>query len=213
MDDLDLEKYYTPEWAVRALIRRIRLADLNVAEPCAGEGHIADVLREETRCNSVVTGDIDPEADTVTTHDARDREIYLPNTFFGAADVIITNPPYSGDRGSASEVLEPMINVFNGPVFALLRISFLEPASGRWPLLEQLDSVLMLPRVEYEVPDDEKYPGNQMTSAWLGWFSGTQAKMSRGTLQYETVSKRERNRLMGQVALPGTETEVEEWDV
>lgn len=97
--DDSLDYFPTPPWATRALIERAlpelptsyrALAISSVWEPACGEGHIAEVLREYFRF--------------VSYSDIHDYGYGTVQDFFdqpdGAADWIITNPPF-GDKAEA----------------------------------------------------------------------------------------------------------------
>lgn len=174
-----LDRYFTPEWATEALLDSINPflpRGVCICEPCAGMGHIVRVL-ERYNYRNILAGDIDPESPFCNGVDAT-RSEELKNEY-SDADIVITNPPYNADTGSAKDVIWSLINGLDVPVFALLRLSFLEKASNRGPILEQMDSILILPRVKFEgpaIPEDSNGPGE--TSAWMLWRPGTDVNPS-----------------------------------
>lgn len=94
------DAYLTPAWCVRALLRTgvFPLDNLSVLDPCAGEGNILRVCRDEysATCQAI---EIREECRPAL------REICGPHVFiadaladqfsFGLDPVVITNPPYS----------------------------------------------------------------------------------------------------------------------
>ena len=117
------DQYFTPSSAItRRLLDRHGWTSGTALEPCAGDGAIADVLRQYGM--TVRTGDIDPElAPDIVWNFAVDgfdhQERY---------DFVITNPPFN----LANEVVRAALTL--SPVVAmLLRITWIEPcASRRW---------------------------------------------------------------------------------
>jgi hypothetical protein len=160
-----LDRYYTPSFCTEVLksIYGERLRHKVIGEPCAGEGHISDVLRKD---NGIIEGDIDPE----TPHrsvDATDEKAV--KEFYKDCDIIVTNPPYSAETGTAAEVINTLLTL-DIPVFALLRITFLEPCLDRDNLVKDLSSVITLPRVQFESPEwDDEPSSNPATSCWFVW--------------------------------------------
>ncbi len=84
-----LDYFPTPPWATRALVDHLALRGVlgkfdRVLEPCAGGGHMAEVLRET---NAVEASDVHDYGVGYDVADVRDRSIT-------GADWVITNPPF-----------------------------------------------------------------------------------------------------------------------
>ena len=107
--------YQTPRWAIEKLLE-VETFDGDILEPCSGGGAISMVL-EEYGYN-------------VSSQDIRDdKGVYGKGgeDFFnyeGEVDNIVTNPPYF----CAKEFVEKALEVSNGKVAMLLKLSFLEGA-------------------------------------------------------------------------------------
>jgi len=128
-----LEFFPTPPWATRALIhdvlipRRVPVADASVWEPAAGEGHMAETLREFFA--RVHASDI---------HDY--GRGYQVGSFVGdgldAPDPkphwIITNPPFN----LGVSFVERALREATCGVAMFVRTQFLETA-GRWALFDR----------------------------------------------------------------------------
>lgn len=170
----DLERYYTPKWVTKSFLEYISLSspysslsDVDkIAEPCAGQGWIVDVLEDEGF--EVIAGDVDPESpyDYV---DATDKQQITEA--YSDCDLILTNPPYNADTGTASEVIEVLLTL-DIPLIALLRITYLEPCDDRPHLLKGLDRVVTYPRFDFHCVDKEDSNGNPATSCWMMWNLG-----------------------------------------
>lgn len=142
-----LDRYYTPTWAVLALLRRLNLKPgTHVLEPFAGTGRIAEALREAD-CR-VVTNDLDDgvEADY---HDDF-RSWYWSISKF---PWIITNPPYKTAKGDSLDWVK-LCRERSRNTALLLRAAWLEPARSRAEFLatDPPTSLLFLPRVNFDGP-------------------------------------------------------------
>lgn len=197
--DDSLDRYYTPEWAIRALLEFIDVEGLTVSEPCAGRGDIVKPLLE-AGTDGVIASDIAPQRDIEFQGDAT-LPVHVPGGLPEAhlkSDIVITNPPYSADSGSASEVITNLINELDKPVWALLWLSGLEPTDSRYPLIESLSRLIILPRVHFTGPAINKNSGCPGScSAWFGWIPGEMDQPAT----VEVVSKRQKKRLKGQRSL------------
>ena len=151
----ELDAYFTAPWMTRTLLREHHIAG-RVLEPCAGDGSIANVLRDTDL--EVDTNDIDPNRPADTHCDAAEM-------FFGEYDWIVTNPPYQMPL-CLNIVLNTLQQARVG-VAMLLRLSFLEPTRARAPFWKQypLSRLLVLPR--YSFTGDGK--SDSVTTAWFVW--------------------------------------------
>jgi hypothetical protein len=120
-----LDFFPTPPWATRALLEHVRCqwSDASVWEPAAGEGHMAEVLRES--CWRVHASDI---------HDY--GRGYAIGDFTGGLpraecpfrpDWVITNPPFN----EAQAFLDRALGEARDGVAMLLRLVWLE-GGDRW---------------------------------------------------------------------------------
>lgn len=191
--DDHLDRYYTPAWATRALLERIDVEGLGVSEPCAGDLHIHQVLCEYAP-EWVNLTDVYPQYSDVEFCDATDPG--MTYMMHGDSDIVITNPPYNADTGSASDVISTLLEALDCDVWALLRLSFLEPCGDRFELLERMDRTIVLPRVHYTGPAVSESGSNPETSVWCGWLQDPWYERN-----IEFVSKAERDRLKGQTDL------------
>jgi hypothetical protein len=197
--DDSLDRYYTPEWAIRALLEHIDgVYGMTVSEPCAGRGDIEKAMNEAGA--DVCASDIAPQKNDHLQGDAT-LPVHVPGGLPEAhlnSDIVITNPPYSADSGSASEVITNLINELDKPVWALLWLSGLEPTDSRYPLIESLSRLIILPRVHFTGPAINKNSGGPGScSAWFGWIPGEMDQPAT----VEVVSKRQKERLKGQSSL------------
>jgi hypothetical protein len=117
----ELDFYPTPPWAARAIAHRIKQIDtaaVSVWEPACGEGHMAEPLAEVF---------------DVYASDIYDFGYGVRGDFFrsaGAADWVITNPPFE----HAARFTETALNIAQRGAVMLCRLAFLETV-GRFDLL------------------------------------------------------------------------------
>ena len=168
------DKYYTPVWCTRALIHYLGDRLTGVAwEPCAGANHIVDVLREHSQIDDRIwASDIAPNGWPIMGHDF----LGPPPGMFGnpsKPDWIISNPPYSTDTGTATEVIEHALDLVDN-VAMLVRVGWLEPCADREALLTERPptDVIMLPRVHYIGAPTQ----NNQTSVWVVWEKGAERR-------------------------------------
>src|SRR6476659_6468837 len=137
--------YPTPRAAVVPLIPYLR-GIRSFAEPCAGDGDLVRHL-EEFGLRCVYAGDIR------TGQDALKFDCY------GAADAIITNPPYSRD------VLHRLIRHFQGisVTWLLLPADFVSTLQAV-PFLGHCSDIVTIGRVKWFA--DSKYSSKDN----FGWF-------------------------------------------
>lgn len=168
------DRYFTPRWATLALLDYLgdRLAGL-VWEPCAGQCHIVDVLRE--RDHHVLATDITPYPSLDGVHDFLHLERgYAPpavsmdgTVTVNAPHWIVTNPPYTTDQCTATDIVRHALELATVGVAMLLRLSWLEPCDDRVDLLmtDPPTDYIILPRVNYIGAPS----GNNQTSVWCVW--------------------------------------------
>jgi len=173
--DAKLDKFYSPQWAIRLLIdwwdAHGVLDDENVVmEPCCGGGAICEAVHE--RGLAVDASDIVPDKNAVERWNASKRDARRFCEWFPHLDNarIITNPPYSAETGTAGDVLSAIVPS-RLPTAALVRLPFLEACNDRANLLcgkFSPSEVHILPRVQYDGPDGGD-DDNPMTSVWVCW--------------------------------------------
>lgn len=193
--DDPFDRFYTPPAPIRVLLDSPEWPDPDrVAEPCAGMGHIVDVL--EAHGCQVRAGDIDPESPCPYT-DARDP-VEVRGVYSGA-NAVVTNPPYSAEHGTAAEIIDTLLSLGVWTA-ALCRITWQEPCQDRGHLLQCCTATIQLPRFEYETPgdNDNETSGNPAASTWFIW--DPDADPSEPTRGY-TVTQREFDEYRGQETL------------
>ncbi len=124
IDRSGLDYFPTPPWATRALVEYLRLASLlypndRVLEPCAGGGHMAEVLRET---HEVAASDVHDYGVGYEVSDFRRRPI-------DAFEWVITNPPFKLAEELLLHVLPPVFPHVG--VAMLLRTAWIE-GPGRY---------------------------------------------------------------------------------
>jgi hypothetical protein len=161
-----LDYYETPPHYVEPLLELIgSLRDLNVYEPCVGQGHIARYL---TDVESLTTNDLDPACAADTHLDARLDDAW-PRPIF---DWTITNPPFSDELPILRQALRHSTHVA-----MLARLSFLEPTRSRTPFWAgvQPSDVIVLPRYSFRANDAGKRQTDSVTCCWLVFRRGEPA--------------------------------------
>lgn len=168
-----LDYYPTPRWCTELLFEHAyKVSDgywptvRSVLDPAAGDGAILDVARE--RGFSTYGLELDPvraEAARARGHqmgqgDALERS-------WPRADMAVMNPPYTLAEGFVRKALEWRQGLPGyPPVFALLRLSFIEPTQTRRDLLGgHRPDVYVLPRR----PAFDGRGTDSITSAWFCW--------------------------------------------
>lgn len=164
-----LDRYFTPAWATRPLIDYLgtRLQGL-VLEPCAGAGHIVDVLRAHAEyVYRVLESDIAPSRPGMMTRD------FLSTSVLPIPDWIVSNPPYTTDQCNAADIVAHALDLCPR-VAMLLRLGWVEPTKGqvgevgRWELFfrdRPPTDMIVLPRVNYIGAPNQ----NNQTSVWVIW--------------------------------------------
>lgn len=161
------DHFPTPRSATLALISAGDWASTrSVLDPSCGEGSILDVFREQGF--ETLGLELDParaEAARLRGHktgvgDALERS-------WPSAKACVMNPPYSHAEAFVQKALDwRRENIGWPPIYALLRLSFLEPTKSRRHMLVGYNpDVLILPR---RLSFDGKGHDN-ITSAWFCW--------------------------------------------
>jgi hypothetical protein len=156
-----LDRYYTPAWMVDELCERVDISG-DVLEVCSGRGDLAAAL-ERNLCGrgvEVLTNDLDPASPAQTHHDARTPQAYQRRA---NPRWVVTNPPFR----DAVEILKTaLVWVQVDVVCMLLRLSFVEPTSGRARLLNMFppDGLIVLPRWSFNGCGSDS-----VTCAWMVW--------------------------------------------
>jgi len=182
-----LDFYSTPAWMTRALLRRLTFRPSYVLEPCAGQGAIADVLRQQPNVLHVETNDLDPSTPCDSHEDASRPEYWLSLTqrTHNRPDVAITNLPFN-----QADAIVPLA-VQSVRLFAtILRLSWLEPTNGRQEFLRCAppDKLIVLPRHDFK----GQGATDSVTSAWFLWgYVGVGRPI-------DVVTKAERDELIAQ---------------
>ena len=131
LDSLDF--FPTPPWATRAFIEHVlkRLGNFDLRkmkclEPAAGEGHMAEILKEYF--GEVLASDVHDygKGYKVASYTGQGPDTLPPMT---DVDFMLTNPPFNG----ALEFVERALQEVKVGVAVLVRIAWLE-TDTRWPL-------------------------------------------------------------------------------
>lgn len=173
--------YETPEWATHVLLESIpgithpysAFHGPRVLEACAGDGKIANVLKQQ-KTLQVITNDIDKTKPATYHYDMTDEASWA----LGQIDWTITNPPFS----HAIEILEHAHKHSRIGVAMLLRLSFVEPTFKRQEFLAKFppQKLIVLPRISFT--GDGKT--DSVTCAWMVWMPHEQ-----GTLPIQIIPK------------------------
>lgn len=169
----DDELFPTPPWATRALteivLPRLHVRELGrVWEPCAGLGHMSDVLAE--RASAVAASDKNVYRLSNDHHMHTIRHDFLSGdggfSFGGAApDWIITNPPF----GQAAAMARKALSIARYGVAFLLRIQWLESAE-RFQLFREAPPTLVAPFVERVAMCEGGWDPKCSTATGYAWF-------------------------------------------
>lgn len=110
--------YATKPEDVRIIMNLENIKNLNVFEPCAGQGHMSEELRKD---NFVITNELH-EYEYKTDYNF-DFLTETPKIFF---DIVVMNPPYKGADKFVLKALE-----YSDKVVVFQKLSFLE-GQGRY---------------------------------------------------------------------------------
>jgi hypothetical protein len=157
--------YPTPLEAVVPLISHLP-DSFTFAEPCAGDGRLADHLIKlsNAKASAVLLSDIEPQRSDVEKRDALD--IVVPRK----TDLIITNPPW--DR----KILHPMIEHFSQqkPTWLLFDANWMFTKQAT-PYLKYCKKIVTIGRVKWI--EDSAMSGKDDSCWYLfekSWFGTTQ---------------------------------------
>lgn len=136
-----------------------------IFEPCVGKGDIINPVKEKYKESPIIlTNDIRPMAyPGQYVADAVKKDIW---EHVEEVDITITNPPFN----QALPIIEHAFDSSRLAVFALMRLSWLEPTKGRSRFLSANppDSIRV-----YGSPRPS-FPGTRtdsVTVAWMMWFT------------------------------------------
>lgn len=167
----ELERFFTPLWCTRALIRHEPdVVFSKVWEPCCGAGHIVQVL-EENECPYIAT-DLDPLMDAESL-DFLDESAVAALVKREAPRWIVTNPPYA----EMHRFVRMALGLFDGrkmSVAMLLPLTFIEGTEKRVELLHEFppDRVIHLGRFNFIMA--EKGHGPSREHCWFIWRSSSE---------------------------------------
>ena len=163
------DAYFTPAKAVLELLANLDFKlEGTCLECCAGEGAIANVLKENTSLQ-VYTNDID-------LRDRRKPDYHLDSTLpviwqqFLGCDWVISNPPFN----QAAKIISLAYEKATTGIIMLLRASYLEPCHDRAEWLRQHppDQLISIPRISFT--------GNGKTDVvctfWFVWVKDEELK-------------------------------------
>ena len=170
-----LEFFPTPPWATRALMAHV-LAPfpdpdaMSCWEPCAGLGHMADVLREHfdtVRASDVFAYPVESGGDSgrfeIDRFDFLDEQAVLRAP---EVDWIITNPPFS----QASKMLgHALVKARIGVAF-LLRIQWLEGETRYRDVFSDRGPAVVAPFVERVPMCEGGWDPDGSTATLYAWF-------------------------------------------
>ena len=157
--------YPTPAWGTERLLARC-LIDGVVLEPCAGDGRIANVLKNSS-ARKVYTNDIDAKYGCCGAIDALHPHLWDAGFWSSLVgqlpDWVISNPPFS----IADRLVPLAFQHAQSGVAMLLRISWLEPTKARAEFLaaHPPTMLIVLPRISFT--GDGK--SDNVTCAWFVW--------------------------------------------
>lgn len=160
--------YATDPQSVRDLLDVADIQGEHFYEPCVGEGHIADVLKEYFPKSKVFGSDLINRG----YEDTLIRD-FINDNFDMSTDWIITNPPYK----YAKEFVDKSLQIANKGVAMFLKIQFLEgQARKKWfkknpPKYIYVFSKRQTPWRDGESlnPKTGKKWGSTMCFAWFIW--------------------------------------------
>ena len=160
--------YATDKNSVRDLFNNHHIVGNSFYEPCVGQGHIADVIKDFNPTATVTGSDlVDRGYDGVIVSDFFSNELQIK------ADWIVTNPPYS----MAKEFIDKSLTLANTGVAMFLKIQFLEgQARKEWFKNSPLKYVYVFSKRQDPLrdgmelnPATGKKWGSTMCFAWFVW--------------------------------------------
>jgi len=178
MARIEGDKYYTPDWMTKVLLKYhsidpTKFEKVNgiytrkkyeIFDPCAGDHAIGRVL-EEKLGRKVIHNDPDEKAaDQDYNYDMTSHEHWEQMVNNHEIGWVITNPPWT------PSICEPIVEFANSVakigVAMLLRLSYLEPTKtrGRWLSECPPTALIVMPRFSFRGRGSDT-----MTAAWFIW--------------------------------------------
>jgi len=173
MTRLKNDQYFTPPEAVYPLLKTLSLGvDDLTFESCAGDGNIAQCLRDDGHEELLWTGDIDYTLKGLSLpgFDATDRRQWENAFEQFKPEWVITNPPYK--QPDCDRIIQNAWAFAEKGVAMLLRLTYLEPCRERANFLKlaPLTHLIILnPRPQF-IPG--KKATDACTVAWFVWQKG-----------------------------------------
>lgn len=165
-DRMNLEKYYTPEWAIRAVVPHMNICSYDhIYDPAAGDGA---VLRAAWNMGHIAHGgDIEPDASGIEQVD------FLID--YRLRKVVLTNPPFGQQGALACKFIRHALKVTEanrGKVAMLLRADF-DSASGRADIFRDHPAFymrgVMLRRIKWTNVVQVPGKGPSTNHTWFVW--------------------------------------------
>ena len=168
---VDNDFYATDKNSVRLLFENADIHGVNFYEPCVGQGHIADVIKEYFPKAKVLGSDLVDRGYPDTL-----KRDFIKDTFEMKTDWVITNPPYS----LAKDFIDRSLSVALKGVAMFLKIQFLEgQARKEWFKNSPLKYVYVFSARQPSLnggmennPKTGKKWANTMCFAWFVWEHG-----------------------------------------
>jgi hypothetical protein len=168
---VDDDFYATDRNSVRDLFRSHKISGESFYEPCVGQGHIVDVIKEFNPLSTIDYSDIIDRGYNGTV--IRD---FIKDDFRISPDWIITNPPYK----LAKEFIDRSLLSATVGVAMFLKLVFLESVSRRdWLKNSPLRYVYVFSKRQSPLRDGSSLnplTGKKMSSticfAWFIWEIG-----------------------------------------
>lgn len=161
------DAYFSPLFALDALLERQIVCGFTLLDPCCGDGRMAFALRKRfarITVNDLLLSQFDALTDTPECRIQvlnRDATIAEPPLWGPPCDWVITNPPWN----LASEIAQLALR-HSKNVALLVRLTFLEATEKRqWLVNRPPQSVVVLPRISF----DGTGKTDSCVSAWLVW--------------------------------------------
>ena len=162
---MPLDFYPTSQKLTEQLLLKYPISkDKVILEPCSGNGHISNYLKELGY--TVITNDFDKTKPAEYGLDITDKLSLQIINNDEACDVVITNPPFN----IANLILENCLEVVD-EVVMLLRLSFLEATKDRKDVLNRYkDNLIKVVTVNPRPKFREDTKGtDSVTVAWFIW--------------------------------------------
>lgn len=167
--------YFFPTKAIHPLLKTINLGSNDlIFDPCAGDGGIAQCLRDNGHDELVWTGDIDLEIKNLSLpgFDATDHREWKSAFGHSNADWVITNPPYR--RPDCDQIIQNAWAFANKGVAMMLRLTYLEPhhhqgRSNFLKLTPLTNLIILYPNPKFVAGGSVFFP---VPMAWFVWKKG-----------------------------------------